>query len=88
MTQLLVELKELAKSNPVLSEEKMRKHTERLDYMRGFYDLKAPDAPRKQAAMFNGFSVSLLYTASILKMYRSLTIKLDKAIKAAEEDQL
>lgn len=76
MTQLQVEIKALAKSHPAPSEDKLERRTQRLERMLRFYQDKAPEAPEKQGLMFNGFVSALLYSITMIKMYRKLTKKL------------
>lgn len=66
----------LAKSHPVPSDDKLERRMKRIDRMTAFYRDKAPEAPEKQSQMFVGFVSALVYTRSLVKMYRSLTEEL------------
>lgn len=76
MTQLQADLKALAKSHPVPNEPKLNRRLERMARMAKFYEEKIPDAPEKQANMFTGFVAALLYSMTMIKMYRKLTKRL------------
>lgn len=76
-------VKELAKSHPVPSEDKLKRRMSRLERMERFYRDKIPEAPEKQSIMFTGFVSALTYSMTMIKMYRKLTTKL---AEMAEED--
>lgn len=70
------EIRALAQSHPVPSEEKMVRRNGRIERMARFYEEKAVDAPEKQGLMFSGFVSALMYALTIIKMYRQLTMRL------------
>lgn len=80
------QMKQLAKSHPVPSEEKLQRRMKRIDRMTTFYEEKIPEAPEKQATMFTGFVSSLIYAATMIKMYRKLTIKIAQLAEEAGDE--
>lgn len=80
------EIKQLAKTHPIPSEDKLQRRMKRLDRMTAFYEEKIPEAPEKQSLMFTGFVSALLYAATMIKMYRKLTIKLAQLAEDAGDD--
>lgn len=88
MTQHLAnELKQLAKSHPMLSDDKLKRRMARLERMQQFYQEKAPDAPEKQSLMFMSFVSSLLYAMTIIKMYRKLTCRLAELVEEEADNE-
>jgi hypothetical protein len=81
------EIKQLAKSHPIPSEDKLERRMKRIDRMTAFYEEKIPEAPEKQSLMFTGFVSSLIYAATMIKMYRKLTIKLAQLAEEAGDDE-
>lgn len=82
MTQDQVEA--LAKSYPILSEEKVERRLERLGRMAEFYRRKAPDS-QDGGAMFYGFVETLEYAILSINMYRKLTSKLAELAEGKPE---
>lgn len=87
MTYPKEEIKALAKSHPVPSEEKLERRMRRIDRMTKFYAEKAPEAPEKQGLMFAGFVSALVYAATMIKMYRKLTRKIAELAEEAGSDE-
>jgi hypothetical protein len=77
---------ELARRYQVPADEKMNRRLDRLSRMTAFYESKIPDAPEKQANMFKGFVSSLLYAATMIKMYRKLTKELNTIAEEATNE--
>lgn len=78
------QVRDLVKSYPVLSEEKLERRIDRLKRMQHFYEIKAPDAPEGQSLMFAGFISALAYAMTIIAMYRKLTQQLAEIAKEDE----
>jgi hypothetical protein len=81
------EIKALARSHPIPSEDKLERRMKRIDRMTAFYSEKIPEAPEKQSLMFTGFVSALLYAATMIKMYRKLTIKLAQLAEEAGDEE-
>jgi hypothetical protein len=81
------EIKALARSHPVPSEDKLARRMKRIERMNSFYEAKIPEAPEKQSLMFTGFVSALLYAGTMIKMYRKLTIKLAELAEEAGDDE-
>lgn len=81
------EINELAKSHPIPSEAKLERRMKRIDRMTEFYKEKAPEAPEKQSLMFQGFVSALIYAATMIKMYRKLTKKLQELATEASSEK-
>lgn len=81
------EIKALARSHPIPSEDKLTRRMKRLDRMTEFYREKAPEAPEKQSLMFTGFVSALVYAATMIKMYRKLTKKLAELAEEASDER-
>lgn len=78
----------IAKSHPVLSEEKVTRRISRLERMTRFYQDKVPEAPEKQSQMFAGFVSALIYASTIIKMYRKLTKRLADLAEEVKKDDI
>lgn len=86
MTDYQDEIKALAKSHPIPSEPKLERRMKRIERMTAFYEEKVPEAPEKQSLMFSGFVSALLYAATMIKMYRKLTIKLAELADEGDDE--
>ena len=60
----------------------------RIDRMTAFYREKAPEAPEKQSIMFVGFVSALVYSRSIVKMYRKLTAELAEMAESIDNGEV
>lgn len=85
MIQLQAEIKALAKSHPIPQDLKLERRMSRINRMIRFYEEKAPIAPEKQGDLFRAFASSLIYAATIIKMYRKLTKKITELANETEE---
>lgn len=77
----------LARSHPIPQDDKLERRMKRIDRMTRFYEEKAPSAPDKQGQMFTGFVSALIYAATIIKMYRKLTTKLNELAQEVGTDE-
>lgn len=79
-------LAHLNKSNPVLAQRKWDYHLGNLERMRSFYQLRAESTPLQKAIMFKHFVSTIVYSITIIKIYRKLTIRLSELAKEANDD--
>lgn len=86
-TDLKAKVVALAKSHPIPSDDKLERRMKRIDRMTSFYQDKAPEAPEKQSLMFVGFVSALIYTRSLVKMYRSLTEELAELAQGVDNNE-
>lgn len=79
MTQHLADgLVAISKSHRPPNQKKLERQADRLERMAKFYREKIPDAPEKQAALFEGFVDALMYGITLIRMYQALTIRLSE----------
>lgn len=85
MTQLLADIKALSRGHPVLAQSKLDWRLRQLERMAGFYEAKAPES-KDGGALFRGFASAILYSITIIHMYRKLTNSL-AALAESETDE-
>lgn len=87
MIQHQAEIEQLAKSHPVPEDQKLEKRVLRLQRMQYFYEQKMAEAPEKQRLMFSGFVSALVYSMTIIKMYRKLTKRIADLAEGANDEK-